>query len=166
MVNEMIQLHSSACIHAPRKLVWQYLARLENIELWSEQVVKSWCEKDLSQGAGSVRFCKLANGTTIEERWTDWQEGYSYTYQGFNIPMIKRAENTWSVEAVGEQTLLTSKAIIELKGGIFGKLLEPLVTTVMKKMVPDSLAAFKYFVENGRPYEGKHSALPRAQITC
>jgi hypothetical protein len=33
-------------------------------------------------------------------------------------------------------------------------------------MGADALAAFKYLVENGKPYEGKHSSLPRVPVTC
>ncbi len=64
------------------------------------------------------------------------------------------------------QTLLTSQAEIVLKGGIFGKLLEPLMYQMSKRMGANALAAFKYLVENGKPYKGKHSSLPRVPIAC
>jgi hypothetical protein len=47
-----------------------------------------------------------------------------------------------------------------------GKLLEPLMGLAMRRMAPNSLAAFKYLVENGRSYGGKHSTLPRAAVSC
>jgi len=55
---------------------------------------------------------------------------------------------------------------VELKGGPFGRLLEPIMALAFRRMGSNSLAAFKYLVENGRPYAGKHSDLPRAAATC
>jgi hypothetical protein len=82
------------------------------------------------------------------------------------VPLMKRATNTWSVYPRGDKTLLTSRAELVLKGGIFGQFIEPVMMLMMRRMAPDSLAAFKYLVENGRPYAGKHSELPRAPISC
>lgn len=103
----------------------------------------------------------------VEERWTAWDEGRSFRYEGFGIPLVKRAVNTWSVSPHSpQQTLLTSQAEVELKGGWLGRLFEPLMAFAMRKMAPNSLAAFKYLVENGRPYQGRHSTLPRAAVSC
>src|SRR5690349_18953846 len=65
------------------------------------------------------------------------------------------------------QTLPTSEAGIELKGGRLGRLLEPLKASAMRRMAPNSLVASKYYwVKNGRPYGGRHSTLPRAAVSC
>ncbi len=80
--------------------------------------------------------------------------------------MIKSAKNKWSVKSVNGKTLLTTESEVKLKGGIFGKLLEPLMFFLTKKMGINSLAAFKYLVEVGRSYEGKFSNLPKAPIVC
>ena len=83
------------------------------------------------------------------------------------MPLVKRARNVWSVRPESErQSLLTTDAEVELKGGTFGKLLEPVMAGVFRRMAPSSLAAFKYLVENGHPYEGRHSDLPAAAATC
>ncbi len=50
--------------------------------------------------------------------------------------------------------------------GTLGRMLEPLMGFAMRPMAPNSLAAFKCLVENGRPYEGKHSTPPRAPVSC
>jgi len=62
--------------------------------------------------------------------------------------------------------LLTTESEVLLKGGILGKLLEPVMLILSKKMGSDSLSAFKYLVEQGKPYDGKHSSLPRVTSFC
>jgi hypothetical protein len=79
---------------------------------------------------------------------------------------MKRAVNRWSVMAHGEQSLLTSEAEVEIKGGMFGRILEPILAPLMRSMAPNALAGFKYLVEHGHPYEGKASELPRAPAIC
>jgi hypothetical protein len=102
----------------------------------------------------------------IRERWVTWDEGHSFTYEGFGIPMMKHAANRWSVLPHGERSLLTSEAELELKGGVLGRLLEPLVGPLLRRMAPNALAGFKYLVEHGQPYNGKASELPRVPATC
>jgi hypothetical protein len=121
---------------------------------------------EVSSGIGTERTCDLSSRVTITERWVAWDEGHSYTYEGFNIPLVKSAKNKWSVKTENGKTLLTTKSEIVLKGGIFGIILEPLMTLMSTKMGTNALAAFKYLVENGRPFEGKHSTLPKLPIAC
>jgi Polyketide cyclase / dehydrase and lipid transport len=163
----MIKMSGSVCVDAPAAAVWEQLAKLEDIKLWAEPIRRATCAGGPSHGVGAQRRCELAGNIVVEERWTAWDEGRSFRYEGYGIPLVKRASNTWTVSPHGaRQTLLTSEAEIELKGGLVGKLLEPLMGLAMRRMAPNSLAAFKYLVENGRPYEGKHSTLPRAAVSC
>jgi hypothetical protein len=162
----MIELNASVCIDAPAEIVWARLARLEDIQLWSEAVLQARCEGALSQGVGAERTCEIAGNHTIKERWVAWDEGHSFQYEGFGIPLMKRAVNKWSVLPEGEKSLLTSEAQLELKGGVFAKILEPIMGPLIRKMSANALAPFKYFVEQGHPYDGKTSELPRAPATC
>src|SRR5215217_3850212 len=99
----MIKLFTSVCIVAPAAIVWAQLAKLEDIQLWSEAVIRARCEGALSQGVGAERTCELAGGYTITERWVVWDEGRSFTYEGCGLPLIARATNRWSVIPHGEQ---------------------------------------------------------------
>jgi len=162
----MIKLFASVCIEAPAPTVWASLAQLEDIQLWSEAVVHARCDGAVAQGVGAERTCELAGHVTITEHWVAWEEGQSFTYEGFGIPLMKRARNHWSVIPQGEKSLLTSEAVLEIRGGVFGRLLEPFLGPVLRRTAPHALAAFKYFVETGQPYAGKAAALPRAPVTC
>ena len=162
----MIKLFASVCIEAPAEVVWAQLAKLEDIQLWSEAVIQARCDGPLAQGVGAERTCEFVGNRTIQERWTAWDEGRSFQYEGFGIPMMRRASNRWSVISQGARSLLVSEAELELKGGLFGRLLEPMLGPLMQRMAPGALASFKYLVEQGRPYNGKASELPRASARC
>ena len=162
----MIRMTNSACIESSVEAVWNALADIENVTLWAEPILEAHCSSDAKRGIGAVRVCKLKGNMTIQEKWVAWDEGNSFTYIGYGMPLIKSAKNTWSVKRENGKTLLTSQAEIECKGGIFGKLLEFVLGSAMRRMGPPTLAAFKYWVENGRPFEGKHSSLPIAPVAC
>jgi hypothetical protein len=146
--------------------VWTSLARLEDIRLWSEAVLDARCEGAVKRDVGAERTCDLRGGVTITERWLDWDEGRSFTYEGIGIPFVASARNEWSLCPEGAQTLLTSDAQVVLKGGIVGRLLEPLVARQLRRIGPRTLAAFKYLVENGRPPAVEHAKLPGAPAAC
>ncbi|MEO9943757.1 MAG: SRPBCC family protein [Paraglaciecola sp.] len=162
----MLKMKMSACINASPEDTWAFLADLDNISSWSEPVRSSECKGDRTKGVGTERTCRIGDNTVITERWISWKEGESYTYEGFDLPLVKSAKNTWSLKAENGNTLLTTESEVVLKGGIFGRILEPLMLLISKKMGSDSLSAFKYLVENGQPYEGKHSSLPRVSAIC
>jgi hypothetical protein len=162
----MIKLVASVCIEAPHDVVWARLAKLEDIQLWSEAIVHAACTGPLAQGVGAERTCELVGKRTIHERWVAWDEGRSFQYEGFGIPLMRRATNRWSVVPHAEQSLVISEAELEIKGGIFGRLLEPILVPIMRRMAPNALAAFKYLVEQGHPYAGRASQLPRVPATC
>lgn len=162
----MIKLFSSICIEASAETVWARLAKLEDIQLWSAAVLEAWCEGDVSQGVGAERVCELAGNQTIRERWVAWEEGRSFTYEGFGLPMVKRAVNRWTVVPSGEKCLLTSEAELELAGGLLNGVLEPVFGPLIRKMATNALAPFKYFVEHGRPFKGRASELRLAPAAC
>jgi ligand-binding SRPBCC domain-containing protein len=162
----MIRLCASVCIDAPAEVVWARLASLEDIRLWSEAVLDARCEGARSQGVGAERTCDLRGGITIRERWLRWDEGRSFTYEGVGIPFVAWARNEWSVQPEGDQALLTSEAVVVLKGGPLGRLLEPFAAYQSNRIGRRTLAAFKYLVEHGQPPPVKHAKLPRVATAC
>lgn len=162
----VITLTASVCIEAPAEVTWAQLAKLEDIQLWSAAVVHASCTGAVSQGVGAERTCELIGNRIIQERWVAWDEGRSFQYEGFGIPLMKRATNRWSVIPHGTQSLLTSEAEVEIKGGVFGRVLEAILGPVMRRMAPNTLTSFKYLVEHGHPFDGKATELPRAAATC
>ena len=162
----MIHVSGSVCIDAPSEKVWAALARLEDIELWSEVVRHARCDGPISRGVGAERTCDLRGGITIKERWLEWDEGRSFTYEGLGVPLIARARNSWTIHGDGERSLLISRAQVILKGGVLAKPFEPLIRFQINRVGSRTLAAFKYLVEHGRPPPGRHANLPKIPVAC
>lgn len=161
-----MRLVNSVCIEASTEAVWKALSDIENVTLWAEPILEAYCNSDIKRGVGAERTCKLRGNMTVREKWTHWQEGNSFTYIGYGVPMIKSAKNTWAIRSENDKTLLINETEIEFQGGVFGQLLEFVMGSSMRRMGPRTLAAFKYWVKNGYPFEGKHSSLPIAPVSC
>jgi carbon monoxide dehydrogenase subunit G len=160
----MLKMTDSVCIDAPVAAVWSVLSDLESIRLWVDAVRHSHCPVQ-SRGVGAMRVCELKQ-VTIHETIVEWDEGRSFTYRGEGAPMMRSATNRWSVEAHGDQTLVTSSAEVVLKGGFLGGLLEPLLRSLAGRLGAQSLAALKYLVEHGHPYSGKTRELAPGPALC
>jgi hypothetical protein len=112
-----------------------------------------------------MRICELSQAT-IRETIVEWDEGRSFKYRGEGAPMMHHATNLWSLEPQGNRTLVTSSAEVVLKGGVFGRLLEPLMKSMFRRLGARSLASLKYFVEQGHPYRGRSRDLAPAPALC
>ena len=162
----MLKITSSVWIDSSIQETWSYLSDLEILHDWSEVILKSECIGIIKRGIDAERVCNLKNNITINEKIIEWEEGKTFTYVSYNVPLVKCAKNKWSVNKLNGKTLVTSESEIIMRGGILGRILEPLMLLMSKKMCFDSLAAFKYLVENNKPYNGKHSKLPINAISC
>ncbi len=162
----MLKMKGTICIEASKQRCWEVLADIENIPQWSEAVLVAKSVGPKSTGVDAERTCELNNKMTINEKWIEWNEGESYTYIGLNLPMVKLAQNTWSLLEDGGKTYLTTESKVIFKGGLFGRLLEPVMKIATAKMGANTLAALKYLIETGSPFEGNHSKLPRPLAVC
>jgi len=156
----------SVCIEAPKEKVWDVLSNIPDIHLWVESIASAHCEGNKEYGVGTVRVCRLKGNMEVKEKIIDWRDGDSFTYETNNFLMMKYAKNRWSVKTENKKTLLTSETVIILKGGFIGKLFEPLMAMLLKKMANETLAGIKYLVETGQPYKGKYSSLPKIPVVC
>lgn len=163
---QMLKMKGMACIEAPLRETWEVLSNLEKLSDWSEEVKSASCVGRIKRGVNAERECVLKNNIKISERIIAWNEGRSFTYDGSNIPLVAMARNTWSVKNENGKTLLTTESEIVMKGGIFGLLLEPVMYLMARHMTGKTLGAFKYLVENGRPYKGRYSTLPPVSPVC
>ena len=164
-IDSVFTLTSSVCIDAPAADVWQWLARIEEIPLWSRAVVSARTVPGCERGVGAERVCQLVGGITLSERWVEWHEGESLTYEGHGLPGVRVARNTWSVEPRGQQTILRSQAQVQLNGGLLSWPLEVAAKRQSGRMGRRALGAFKYLVEQGRAPEDLGAHLP-SPSTC
>ena len=161
-------MQNSVCVEVPKDVAWQAMSRIDEVNLWVEMIARSYCISGHNRGLDTVRECVLTNNDTVQEKFTHWDEGNAFTYEltGPAIRGIKWAQNAWSLEAAGGKTLIRSVATIELKWGLLGQALGPFAWFIFSRDMANTMASLKYFVENGRPFEGRSSTLPRVSAVC
>lgn len=54
---------------------------------------------------------------------------------------------------VSKKTLVTSDVEMVVKGGLFGRLLQPFMYLALRLGLPNGLAPLKYYVETGKPFK-------------
>lgn len=140
--------------------------RSTSCTLWTDLVHNAYISSACATGVGAERTCELRRGRDLHERVVAWEEGRSFTYESSDAPMMKLARNTWSVTTVGERCLVTSDAELEFRGGWLANALGWLLLPVMKRLLPNPFSKLKYWVENGRPYEGRTASLPAPLAVC
>jgi hypothetical protein len=162
----MFKASRSVCIDAPAATVWKVLSELDSIHLWVEPIRHSYCEGSTRRGPDAVRVCELGANIRVRETIVNWIEGRSFAYEGEGAPLTERAVNRWTVEERGSQSLVTTTAEVVIKGGVMGRLLEPLFAAVAGRMGSRSLASLKFYVENGAPYTGRARDLLPIPVAC
>ena len=120
-----MKLIMSACIEASTDQVWNVLSDISNVNLWVDPIISATCESDIKRGVGAIRVCELKGNMTIKEKWIKWDEGNSFTYQADETSFFKSATNKWTLKLDKGKTLITTESDVVLKGGVFGKILEP-----------------------------------------
>jgi hypothetical protein len=158
-------LTATVCIDAPASATWSWLARIEDIALWSRGIISARSVPGRERGAEAERVCELAGGITLTERWLAWDEGVAFTYEGHGLPGVRVARNTWTVDPCGAQSILRSEAHVEFKGGPFFWLVQPIARRQALRMGRRALGGFKYLVETGQAPRDLSMHLP-APATC
>jgi hypothetical protein len=162
----VFNLASTVCIDAPAAAVWDHLARIEDIALWSRGIVSARTVPGHERGVGAERICRLVGGITLTERWLAWNDGASFSYEGHGLPGVLVARNTWTVQSHGTQTVLRSEVYVQLKDGPLARLLDLIAKRQARRMGRQALGAFKYLVETGQASRGWSSARLPARATC
>lgn len=164
----MIHMKTDICVDVPIDIAWRHMSRIDEIDLWVDMIKDSYCTSEHNRGLGAERVCLLENNMKVTERFTHWDEGKAFTYEavGSGLPGMKWAQNEWTFEARGNKTMIRSRASLVCKWGLFGRIFEPIVLWGFKRDMPNIAASLKYFIENGKAYEGKSTTLPRAPNFC
>ena len=164
----MFTLETSICVDVLIDVAWREMARIDDVDLWVDQIADSFCKTVDNRGLGAERVCVMTNGIEVTEKFIHWDEGKAFTYKvyGKGFPGMKSAQNAWTFEDMGDKTMIRSVATVELKWALLGKLIEPFIHMMFKRDMPRIAASLKYFVENGVPYEGNNADLPKAASFC
>jgi uncharacterized membrane protein len=148
----MAEFATELKIEAPIEEVWQVLADVGTISLWNPGVVDSHLLSDETEGLGSARHCDLGGKNYLKEQVVEWEYCRRLTMRvvDTNMPM-ESADIRFTLERVGDDTLVTVSPEYELKYGFVGAIMDRLMVRKSYAKGMDSLlAGLKDYVESGR----------------
>ncbi|MEM9861721.1 MAG: SRPBCC family protein, partial [Myxococcota bacterium] len=126
-----MQRSESVEIGANASRVWEVAAKeFEHIDRWASMVERSEAVREpafLAESPGcSGRVCVTPQGETREVlvAYDDAARTFTYEITGGGMPgFVKRATNTWTVEALGPDRSLLTMTVEMTTGGVMGALM-------------------------------------------
>ncbi len=159
----MAKLTRQIRIESGADKVWEVLSDIGGVAKWAPTVNHAVTLTSAKSGVGCERECDVAGFGKIRERFVEWDEGRSYTYEVTDAGPMRYVRNTWSVDAAGEGSIVTVETDFRVKFGLLGALMVPMVGIMMRKQLKLSLAGLKYHVETGDVVDSK---LPKSAIAA
>ncbi len=138
-------------IEAPAERVWEVLADFSSVANWAPTITESRSTTEANGGVGAERTCNHEKMGTLEERIVAWEDGSSLSYdviKGLPFPM-KSLNNTWSVNAAGDNAIVSLVMEFGMAFGPLGRLPALMARRPMRKEMQVSLAGLKQYVETG-----------------
>lgn len=144
-------------INASTKELWRILADdYDKIGEWTTTVQLSTPNPDVPEGEG--RVCSTALGHVKETITHKDEQKHAFTYAvtAENAPFfLDGIDNTWNVEAVGNnQSLVRMSANVKLMP-VVGQLIAPFMKMRMLKGFNSILEELKYYAETGQIHPRK-----------
>ena len=147
----MPKLVRRVAINASKEKVWEVLADFGGAANWAPTISESGSTTEANGGVGAERRCKHVKMGYIEERIVAWEDGRSLSYdviKGLPFPM-KSLNNTWSVNAAGDNAIVSVEMEFRMGLGPLGVLPALMARLPMRKEMQVSLAGLKKYVETG-----------------
>jgi hypothetical protein len=132
----MAKTSCSAAVPAAAEVVWETLARFEDISRWGTGVSESSMLTQANEGLGATRRVQVGRNT-LRETITVWQPQRSLGYSIVGLPpVVRQAGNTWTLAAEGDGTRVTLTSEVVTKGGpLLGRLVAGRIGKANKQLL-------------------------------
>ena len=130
--------------------VWESLVSDESLAAWGPMITKVTWTSPRPFGVGTTREVTAPGGSTMRERYFQWDEGHSHSFYVYEsaIPVFKRFAEHYLVEPAGSETLFTWTVAIEPKGAF---------ALPLKVLAPVLKAGFGRIPSGGQKYFAKQA---------
>ena len=159
---QMAKLVRQVAINASKEKVWEVLADFSGVANWAPTILESRSTTEVNGGVGAERTCKHEKMGNIEERIVAWEDGRSLSYdvfKGLPFPM-KSLNNTWTVNAAGDNAIVSVEMEFRMGLGPLGVLPALMARLPMRKEMQVSLAGLKQYVETAEVVSTTKSLAP------
>ena len=121
----MKTLKNEVLIDAPIDKIWEALAVTDKLDTYDPTVKKSTAISDIKTGIGASRKVDMLDGKNwFEEKCTTYEpnKALEYTLTACSFP-VHQLQHDYSFEQIGDKIKVTQKMNIQMKYGLFGKLM-------------------------------------------
>ncbi|MEO1060954.1 MAG: SRPBCC family protein [Actinomycetota bacterium] len=123
----MTPLRADIVIAAPRTRVWDLLADLESVALWSPAVRAAECTSDRPRGLGAQRRCHMRPRGWLTETVTAWEPERLIELTVDQASPIKHGVGRFELSDHGRGTRLRAGFLYEVRLGPLGPVIDRLV---------------------------------------
>jgi hypothetical protein len=130
--------------------VWESLVSNESLAAWGPMIKDVTWTSPRPFGVGTTRDVTAPGGSTMRERYFQWDEGRSHSFYVYEsaLPVFKRFAEHYLVEPAGSETLFTWTVAIEPKGAF---------ALPLKVLAPVLKAGFGRIPSGGQKYFAKQA---------
>jgi hypothetical protein len=130
--------------------VWESLVSDESLAAWGPMIKDVTWTSPRPFGVGTTRDVTAPGGSTMRERYFQWDEGRSHSFYVYEsaLPVFKRFAEHYLVEPAGSETLFTWTVAIEPKGAF---------ALPLKVLAPLLKAGFGRIPSGGQKYFAKQA---------
>jgi len=121
----MNTLKNKVLIDAPIEKIWDSLAITDKLDTYDPTVKKSTAISDIKSGIGASRKVDMLDGKNwFEEKCTTYEpnKALEYTLTACSFP-VHQLKHDYSFEQIGDKIKVTQQMNIQMKYGLFGKLM-------------------------------------------
>ena len=148
--------------------VWPALAAYEAVDRYHPLVERVSMSSEEARGLGACRTCHMYDGTSVDERVVDWQDGHGFKVELSNFSMpLKSAVAEMKVRSTGERASEGSIAMeFVVKGGPLGGVMGQLVMKpMMRRMFGQVLRSLEHHVVTGDLIGKDGRTTPRDELS-
>jgi ribosome-associated toxin RatA of RatAB toxin-antitoxin module len=154
-------------INASKDKVWEAIADFGGIARWSPHIHESSLTSDSGEelAAGASRECVAPGlGGAFTENLIAYQPGEQFTVEISSIGPIKSSRSTWQAHEHDGVTHVVANAEFEMRFGLLGALMAPMVSKKLGKTLGETLLGLKHFIETGEEVGTELPAAAKAAV--
>ena len=144
-----MRIERSVEINAPPEKIWPFLIEPEKIMKWFTLLKKFEYTGEQDGGVGTPFYYEEKSGPMLMKFIyvvKEWSENGKLAFRMTSGP-ARRDDHVWSIEAISSGSRVTLAEDYEMSGGIFGKMLMPLVGRMIGKHIEELAANMKILAE-------------------
>ncbi len=148
---KVTKVTSNIYIDASRQKVWEVLADLGSVSVWSPAIANSYYTSEATEGVGASRHCDFSDGGYVKEQVSEWRPGEALRMQIYEgtVP-FDNFYGTFTLRDDDQGMTVSFTLEFDVRPGAP---VDPAEAERQNReeLIPAFLAGLKHYAETGRP---------------